>query len=180
MLEIVFLYITILPFQEHDEKPSKLPFFTDLCLSLSLLTHSLLNVRYQGPGNTEAEDACQHLFDSKLLQRYDTINLFVLTLQRFLISYESQERGYSKEPMIKFSAFVCGFFKCHKQDTSHLSTLPNIPCKILMVLVFYKGQQNLTEVTFSNSLIIQKSKTKEIMQCDVFGYLMKNSSFLRP
>ena len=34
---------------------------------------------------------------------------------------------------------------------------------------------------FSNSLlIIQKPKTKEIMHRDVFGYLMKNSSFLHP
>ncbi|XP_068681108.1 probable E3 ubiquitin-protein ligase HECTD4 isoform X3 [Montipora foliosa] len=55
--------------KEHDEKPSKFPFFNDLCLSLSLLTYSLLNVKYQGPANSEAEDACQHLLDSKLLQR---------------------------------------------------------------------------------------------------------------
>jgi len=40
-----------------------------LCLDLSVLTHSLLNARYQGPPNTEAEDACHHLLDSKLLQR---------------------------------------------------------------------------------------------------------------
>lgn len=56
-------------FQEHEGKPLKLPFFTDLCLSLSLLTHSLLNVMYHGPANSQAEDACQHLLDSKLLQR---------------------------------------------------------------------------------------------------------------
>ena len=31
--------------------------------------------------------------------------------------------------------------------------------------------------SFSNSLIIQKPKTKEIMHRDVFGYLMKNSCF---
>ena len=36
------------------------------------------------------------------------------------------------------------------------------------------------EQNFSNSLIIQKPKTKEIMHCDVFGYLMKNSSLLYP
>ena len=56
-------------FQEHEGKPLKLPFFTDLCLSLSLLTHSLLNVMYHGPANSQTEDACQHLLDSKLLQR---------------------------------------------------------------------------------------------------------------
>ena len=33
---------------------------------------------------------------------------------------------------------------------------------------------------FSNALIIQKPKTKEIMHRDVFGYLMKKSSFLHP
>ena len=33
---------------------------------------------------------------------------------------------------------------------------------------------------FSNSIIIQQSKTKEIMHRDVFGYLIKNSSFLHP
>ena len=38
----------------------------------------------------------------------------------------------------------------------------------------------ICHATFSNSLIIQKPKTKEIMHCDVFGYLMKNSSFLHP
>ena len=36
------------------------------------------------------------------------------------------------------------------------------------------------KLTSSNSLIIQKPKTKEIMHRDVFGYLMKNSSFLHP
>ena len=36
------------------------------------------------------------------------------------------------------------------------------------------------DISFSNSLIIQKPKAKEIMQRDVFGYLMKNSSFLHP
>ena len=33
---------------------------------------------------------------------------------------------------------------------------------------------------FSNSLIIEQPKTKEIVDLDVFGYLMKNSSFLHP
>ena len=33
---------------------------------------------------------------------------------------------------------------------------------------------------FSNSLIIQNLKTKEIMIRDVFGYRTKNSSFLHP
>ena len=33
---------------------------------------------------------------------------------------------------------------------------------------------------FSNSLIIEQPKTKEIVDRDVFGYLMKNSSFLHP
>ena len=32
-------------------------------------------------------------------------------------------------------------------------------------------------ISYSNSLIIQKPKTKEIMHRDVFGYLMKTSSF---
>ena len=36
------------------------------------------------------------------------------------------------------------------------------------------------DIVFSNSLIIQKPKTKEIMHRDVFGNLMKNSSFLHP
>ena len=35
-------------------------------------------------------------------------------------------------------------------------------------------------VFFSNSLIIHKPKTKEIMHRDVFGNLMKNSLFLHP
>ncbi|PFX24720.1 putative E3 ubiquitin-protein ligase HECTD4 [Stylophora pistillata] len=61
--------LSFFAFQEHEEKPSNLPFFDDLYLNLSVLTHSLLMVRYQGPANTEAEDACQHLLDSKLLQR---------------------------------------------------------------------------------------------------------------
>ena len=34
--------------------------------------------------------------------------------------------------------------------------------------------------TFSTPLKIQKPKTKGIMHRDVFGYLMKNSSFLHP
>ena len=41
-----------------------------------------------------------------------------------------------------------------------------------------KDLKNNTEINFSNSLIIQKPKTKEIMHRDVFVYLMKNSSFL--
>ena len=56
-------------FQEVDEKPSVLPFFTDLCLGLSVLTHNLLNVMYQGTASIEAEETCKHLLDSKLLQR---------------------------------------------------------------------------------------------------------------
>ena len=42
---------------------------------------------------------------------------------------------------------------------------------------FVKCEKDI-DYFFSNSLIIQKPKTKEIMHRDVFGYLMKNSSFL--
>lgn len=65
-------------FQEYKEEPSTLLFFDDLYLSLSLLTHSLLKVRYQGPENTEAEDACQHLLDSKLLQRWEDSSRYTI------------------------------------------------------------------------------------------------------
>ena len=43
-----------------------------------------------------------------------------------------------------------------------------------------KRLEDYLEISFLNSLIIQKPKTKEIMHRDVFGYLMKNSSFLHP
>ena len=49
----------------------------------------------------------------------------------------------------------------------------------LFINLFAKEIKRLgLDVEFSNSLIIQKPTAKEIMHHDVFGYLMKNSSFL--
>ena len=51
----------------------------------------------------------------------------------------------------------------------------------LFINLFAKEIKRLgLDVEFSNSLIIQKPTAKEIMHRDVFGYLMKNSSFLHP
>ena len=65
--------------------------------------------------------------------------------------------------------------------TSFPGSLPGIGRgEILGTSLWHKAVISGLEENFSNALIIQKTKTKEIMHRDVFGYLMKNSLFLPP
>ena len=56
---------------------------------------------------------------------------------------------------------------CKSFTVSSVTTA--VPNRNQLILALY--------MIFSNSLIIQKPKAKENMHRDVFGYLMKNSSF---
>ena len=56
--------------------------------------------------------------------------------------------------------------------------IPKLVCEFSETLA--KDGLDGNGLPLSNSLIIQKPKTKKIMHRDVFGYLMKNSSFLHP